>query len=58
MLQREHVGEIATATLKSGRSVRAIVLEQGLVAPAELDDLLSPEAMTRPRSIPRADRTL
>ena len=41
--------EIAEEALKTGRSVYDIVLEKGYLTRAELDELLSPENMTRPR---------
>lgn len=41
--------EIANEALKSGRSVYAIVLEKGYLSQAEMDDILSPENMTKPR---------
>jgi aspartate ammonia-lyase len=42
---------VADEALKSGRSVYEIVLEKGYLAKNELDDILSPENMTRPRYI-------
>jgi len=47
----ERASAVAMEALRSGRRVRDIVLEAGDLAPAELDRLLSPEAMTRPRPI-------
>jgi aspartate ammonia-lyase len=41
--------EIASEALKSGRSVYEIVLEKGYLTRAELEEVLSPENMTRPR---------
>jgi aspartate ammonia-lyase len=41
--------EIANEALKSGRSVYEIVLEKGYLSQAEMDDILSPENMTKPR---------
>ncbi|MBN2149240.1 MAG: aspartate ammonia-lyase [Anaerolineales bacterium] len=41
--------EIANEALQTGRAVVDIVLEKGYLSKAELDDLLSPENMTRPR---------
>ncbi|HWN84943.1 MAG TPA: hypothetical protein VNN99_07330, partial [Vicinamibacterales bacterium] len=40
--------EVAKASVASGRSVREIVLERGLMDAAKLDEILSPEAMTTP----------
>ena len=40
--------EIAKAAVASGRSVREIVLERKLLDAAQLDEILSAEAMTRP----------
>jgi aspartate ammonia-lyase len=40
--------EIAKAAVASGRSIREIVLERGLLPETELDRILSAEAMTRP----------
>ncbi len=45
--------EVAAEALKSGRSVYDIVLEKGYLTKAELDDVLSPENMTRPRFVHR-----
>jgi aspartate ammonia-lyase len=42
---------VADEALKSGRSVYEIVLEKGYLSKIELDDILSPENMTRPRYI-------
>ncbi len=47
----ERAGEVARAALESGRPVREIILERGYIAEDELDRLLSPEAMTRPRRL-------
>jgi aspartate ammonia-lyase len=47
----ERSTEVADEALKSGRSVYEIVLEKGYLSKAELDELLSPENMTRPRYI-------
>ncbi len=43
--------EIASEALKTGRSVYDVVLEKGYLTKAELDDVLLPENMTRPRYI-------
>jgi aspartate ammonia-lyase len=45
--------QVADEALRSGRSVYEIVLEKGYLSRAELDDILSPEKMTRPRYIHR-----
>ena len=54
LLGYEKSTEIAAEAMASGRSVYAIVLEKGYLSKAELDDALSPEAMTRPRYIHKA----
>lgn len=43
--------EIANLAMATGDSVYEIVLKKGYLAKAELDDILSPENMTRPRSV-------
>ncbi len=43
------IDHVADEALQSGRSVYEIVLEKGYLSQAELDDILSPENMTRPR---------
>jgi aspartate ammonia-lyase len=40
--------EIAKEAVRSGRTIRELVLERGLLGARELDRILSPEAMTRP----------
>jgi aspartate ammonia-lyase len=45
----ERSTEIANLALQTGRSVVDIVLEKGYLTKAELDELLLPENMTRPR---------
>jgi len=40
--------DIAKASVASGRSIRDLVLERGLLDEAELDRILSVEAMTQP----------
>jgi aspartate ammonia-lyase len=40
---------IATQALETGRSVYDLVLEKGWLSKETLDDLLTPENMTRPR---------
>jgi len=42
--------QVADEALKSGRSVYEIVLERGYLTKDTLEDVLSPENMTRPRS--------
>ncbi len=42
---------VANEALQSGRSVYEIVLEKGYLAKSELDEILSPENMTRPRYV-------
>jgi aspartate ammonia-lyase len=46
---------IAKAAVASGRSIRDVVLERGLLTPEDLDRILSAEAMTEP-GIPGASR--
>jgi len=41
--------EVAKESLKTGRSLREIVLEKGLLSAEELDRILDPLAMTEPR---------
>jgi aspartate ammonia-lyase len=45
----EKSAEIAAEALRSGRSIYAVVLEKGYLSKEALDDLLTPEKMTRPR---------
>ena len=40
--------ELAKASVQSGRSIRELVLEQGLMDPRQLDRVLSAEGMTQP----------
>jgi aspartate ammonia-lyase len=40
--------EIAQEALRSGRLVRDIVVERGLLTPAQMEDLLQPERLTKP----------
>ncbi len=47
----ERASEIAREALETGKPVREIILAAGLLSGAELDELLSPEAMTRPRPL-------
>ncbi len=43
---------IAEEADRTGKSVVALVLERGLLTKAQLDDILRPEVLTRPRPIP------
>ncbi len=45
----ENATRIAKAALESGRGVLEIVLEEGLLDKAQVENLLSPESMTKPR---------
>jgi len=47
----ETASNVAKEALATGRSVREILLEKGLLSVEELDRILSPEAMTAPRPI-------
>lgn len=47
----ERSTQIANEALQSGRSVYEIVLEKGDLNKSELDEILSPENMTRPRFV-------
>jgi aspartate ammonia-lyase len=47
----ERSAEIAHEALVSGRSIYAVVLEKGYLSKEALDDLLTPEKMTRPRDV-------
>jgi len=49
LLGYERSAEIAREALSSGRSVTEIVLEKGYLSRSELEDVLSPDNMTRPR---------
>jgi len=40
--------EIAKTSVQTGRPIRELVLERGLLDAASLDRILSPEAMTKP----------
>jgi aspartate ammonia-lyase len=40
--------EIAQEALRTGRLVRDLVVEKGLLTPAQMEDLLQPERLTRP----------
>jgi aspartate ammonia-lyase len=45
--------EIAKIAIETGGSVYQIVLEKGYMSKEKLDEILSPENMTRPRLLPR-----
>ena len=47
----EHASEVAKEALETGRPVRRIVLDRGLLDEARLEELLSPAAMTEPRRL-------
>jgi aspartate ammonia-lyase len=47
----EAAAEIAKEALKSGRRVRDITLEQGILSDAQLKDILDPRKMTGPRAL-------
>jgi len=47
----EAASDVAKEALATGRSVREIILERGLLSADDLDRILSPEAMTAPRPI-------
>ncbi len=49
LLGYEKSAEIAKEALASGRAVTEIVLEKGYLSREELEDLLSPQNMTKPR---------
>ena len=53
----ERASEVATEALETGVPVREIILSHGLLDAATLDELLTPEAMTRPRPMPRTGRS-
>jgi aspartate ammonia-lyase len=56
LLGYEKSTEIAQEAMTTGRSVYEIVLDKQYLTRAELDDVLAPENMTRPRYIhKRAD---
>src|SRR5690606_19061673 len=48
----ERSSAVAREALDTGRGVYALVLEKGWRSREKLDDILSPEAMTRPRMMP------
>ncbi len=45
--------EIAKTALESGRSVYDLVIEKGCMTKAELDEVLKPEYMVKPRKFPK-----
>ncbi len=45
--------QIAQEPLASGRSVYDLVLERKLLSKAQLDEILQPEVLTRPRALPQ-----
>ena len=47
--------EIANEALNTGKSVCQVVLEKGCLSQAELDDILSPENMVKPRYFNKKD---
>ena len=49
LLGYEKSAEIAKEALASGRSVTEIVLEKGYLSQEELEEVLSPQSMTKPR---------
>jgi aspartate ammonia-lyase len=51
----EAASDVAKEALATGRPVREIILEQGLLSADELDRILSPEAMTAPRPLSRSE---
>jgi len=51
LLGYEKSTEIAQAALSSGRSVYEVVLEKGYLSKEQIDEMLTPENMTRPRFI-------
>jgi aspartate ammonia-lyase len=53
ILGYEKASEIAKEALETGGAVYEIVLEKGYLSQAELEDLLKPENMTRPRYLHR-----
>ena len=41
---------LAKRAMKENATIRAVVLDEGLMPAAELDALLDPDAMTRPKA--------
>jgi aspartate ammonia-lyase len=56
LLGYEKCTEIANEAMQSGRSVYQIVLDKGYLSKAELDEVLSPENMTKPRYFYRGSK--
>ena len=54
----ERSSEVAKEALATGRPVRELILEKGYLTAAQLDDLLSIDAMTKPRPLALGDRTV
>lgn len=48
--------ELAKASVRTGRPIRDLALERGLLSAADLDRILSPEGMTRPGIAGRGER--
>ena len=48
----ERATAAAREALESDRGVYELVLEKGWLSQEELEDILSPDAMTRPRAMP------
>jgi aspartate ammonia-lyase len=53
----ERATTLAQEALHSGRGVYELILEKEWLSQQELDEILSPEAMTRPRAMPTAAGT-
>jgi aspartate ammonia-lyase len=49
----ERASRVAKEALQTGRGVYELVREKGWLTQERLDEILSPEAMTRPRALPR-----
>jgi aspartate ammonia-lyase len=49
----ERASRVAKEALQTGRGVYDLVLEKGWLTQERLDEILSPEAMTRPRALPQ-----
>jgi len=47
----DQASEIAKTALKTGRKVSELVLEKGLLSEQQLNEILRPEVLTRPRRI-------
>ncbi len=50
--------EIAKESVRTGKPIRDLVLARGLLEPARLDEILSPEAMTQPGIAGRTDNEI